>query len=189
MIPNGALLTYTGTWYASLFTSTSDLVANVGARLTTAGLLVRTQNINQNPWAVAGGIAGLGGNTFTVTLQLSVENGLGFGSPDDVIAVIRHAVYEEAGQFPSADSVPYTQASHGAPPTTTGQPDPGKGTGGTPKCLAGDSHDTSGAFSVSCWWGNLTSKGLSTVGLLALLIVAGFGIFVYYGPQRVRVTS
>src|SRR5216683_1300104 len=94
VIPNGAILTYTGTWYASLFTSTSDLVANVAARLIEAGLLVRTQNINQNPWAVAGGIVGLGGNTFTVTLQIDVENGLGFNGPNDVIVVIRHAVYQ-----------------------------------------------------------------------------------------------
>lgn len=190
MISNGAILTYTGTWYAALFSSSADVVANVAAKMTGAGLLVRSNKITQSFGAVAGGIIGLGGNTFTVVLQIQVENGMGFNSPNDVISIIRHFVNDETGQFPSADAVPYVQATPGGSPNPTGQPDTTKDTsGGTPKCLAGDSHDTTGSFNISCWWGNLTSKGLSVVGVLALLIVAGVGIFVFYGPQRVRVTT
>jgi hypothetical protein len=110
-------------------------------------------------------------------LQMQVENGLGFDQPDDVISVIRHAVFEVTGSFPSADSLPFLQVPGSGSPQSTGQPKPG---GTAPAgCVSGTAYDTTGSFSLSCWWDNLTQKGLASVGLLTLVAVVGIGVFVF----------
>jgi hypothetical protein len=184
MIPNGAVITYTGTWVRETLRSADSTVGDVSPHLTEAGIALRG-----SPRVDASLFSSLpfSGGQFQVTFQAQVENGLGFDKPEDLLSIIDNIVFQETGNKVVSSSLPYTQVGGGAP-TPTGQPGVDV-SGGTPKCLAGSSTDTSGSFNVSCWWTNLTSKGLSTVGLLALLIVAGVGIFIFYGPQRVRVTT
>jgi hypothetical protein len=170
MIPNGSVVTYVGTWAHSAFVSANSVVAEVNQALTAMGLSVRS-------WQVDAGVITTLGGPFGVTLQLQVENGLGFDKPDDVISIVRHAVYQVTGDFPSADSLPFVQVPGSGPPQPTGQPKPG---GTAPVgCVAGTAYDTAGSFSLSCWWENLTQKGLASVGLLALVAVVGIGIFVF----------
>ncbi len=170
MIPDGSVVSYTGTWsrggIGEFFESADGLVNEVSTRLTSAGLPVRNRTID----------ASIFNQEFTVTLQLQVENGMGFSTPDDIISVIRHWVYIVTGRFPTADSLPYVQRPGGGK-EPTGQPKPG---GTAPAgCISGSSLDTSGNWSFSCWWDNLTTKGLSTVGLLALAAAVGIGIFAF----------
>lgn len=173
MLPNGTVVTYQGTWTAGgLFQTVNDLASAVYSDLVSQGLVVRNSSIDQSLGAIIGA-AGWGG-TFKVTLQLQVENGLGFGSPDDIISIIRGAVYQESGSFPSADSLPYKQLP-GENTTPTGEPDttPAGGGPGAKGCIAGTSNDLTGSWSVSCWFGNLTTSGLSTVGMLVLIAIVG----------------
>lgn len=185
MIPNGAIVTYTGAWIRETLSSADGTFNDVAPHLTEAGLALRG-----SPTITASLLSSLplSGGHFQVTFQAQVENGLGFDSPEALLAVIDNIVYQQTGNHPDTQSLPYTQANSNSPPAPTGQPGVSPA-GGTPKCLAGDSHDTTGSFNISCWWGNLTSKGLSTVGLLALVVVAGIGIFIFYGPQRVRLET
>lgn len=171
MIGNGAILTYKGTWTAGgLFQTVNDLVSAVTSDLLASGLAVRNSNINQSLGALIGS-AGWGG-TFGVTLQIQVENGLGFASPDDVISIIRNAVYQETGAFPTADSIPYDQEP-GQTITATGEPSGSPLGSPSSGCIAGTNTDLSGSWSLSCWFSNLTTQGLSTVGMLVLVTIVG----------------
>jgi len=183
LIPDGAIATYVGTWPHGDFTSADNTVSQVLSKLQTSGIAsVSNPKIDANLTTTIGG-------PFSVTLQLEVENGLGFSSNDNLISIVRHWVYVVTGDYPSSDSIPYIQMPHssGGGTITTGQP--GVTTPKVTGCISGGAYDTSGAWSVGCWWSNLTSKGLSTVGLLALAVVAGIAIFIVYGPQRVRLET
>lgn len=183
MIANGAIFTYVGTWTRETLSSADSTVTDISSALTNAGLPLRgAPKVDASLFSSLPFASG----QFQVTFQAQVENGMGFNTVDDIITAVRNAVYQATGKFPVSDSVPQYQDNSSAPPVQTGLP---KGSSGTPQCIAGGSSDTTGSFSISCWWQNLTTKGLSTVGILALLIVAGFGIFIYYGPQRVRITQ
>lgn len=169
-VGNGAILTYTGTWTAGgIFQTVNDLVSSVTTDLLSQGVAVRNSNIDQSIGQIIGA-AGWGG-TFRVTLQLQVENGLGFNSPDDVISIVRGAVYQETGSYPTADSIPYDQEP-GAATVMTGQPAGATGAAQT-GCIAGSSNDLSGSWSLSCWFSNLTTQGFSTVGMLVLVAIVG----------------
>lgn len=176
MIPNGSIVTYKGTWYASLFSSSNGVVSSVGADLATAGLLVKSSKINVSTTAVVTGVIGLGGNTFDVVLTLQVENGLGYDSPESIINQVRDAVNSVTGRFPNADSIPSFSDTSGNV-QSTGEPD--VSTPDVTGCIAGSGNDTDGNFSISCWFKNLTTQGLSTVGLLALVAIAGIGLAVW----------
>lgn len=166
-IANGDNLTYIGTWTAGgIFQTVNDLVSAVYTDLAAQGVAVRNSNVDQSLGQIIGA-AGWGG-TFKVTLSLQVENGLGFNSVDDVISIIRGAVYQESGSFPSADSIPYNNNVPTGEPNTN-IPSSGIGTG----CIAGTGNDLTGSWSLSCWFGNLTTSGLSTVGMLVLIAIVG----------------
>lgn len=168
MIANGEILTYIGTWTAGgIFQTVNDLASAVYTDLGQQGLAVRNSSVDQSIGQIIGA-AGWGG-TFRVTLTLQVENGLGFNSIDDVISIVRGAVYQESGSFPSADSIPYSGQDGRTP---TGEPGPGGGDKNK-GCIAGTNDDLSGSFSLSCWFSNLTTQGLSTVGMLVLIAVVG----------------
>lgn len=195
VLGNGTIVTYNGAWPyepgLSVFAIADQTVQDVLGKLVTSGLVSRSAPVIDS--SLTGFVEG---TNYQVTLQLEVQNGLGFGTTDDIISIIRHWVYQVTGSFPSGDSIPKVQTptptvdTSSLPPGTTvatGQPGatapPAKG------CLAGSSNDTTGSFSLSCWWGNLTTKGLSTVGLLAIAIVAGIGIFLYaQAPRRTSVS-
>ena len=179
-VPNGVVVTYVGKWRVGLtkgiiFSRSPDgVVSDVSQSLAAVGLPVRSVETN------AGIVSTLGGD-FTVTLHLQVENGFGFGSPDDIIAVIRHAVYDSLGHYPDSDTIPYVQTPvpgqvGAGVPMPTGQPAPSTAQPGE-GCIAGTSHDLTGVFSFGCWWTNLTQKGFATVGILSIIALAGLFLF------------
>jgi len=186
LIANGTIVTYTGSWPHGEFTTADDMVQQVLAKLVTSGFASRSA-----PVVDATFVTTLGGN-FQVTLQLEVQNGIGYGSPDDVISIIRHWVYVVSGAFPTGDSIPVIQTPHNIadpsqlPPGTTVQTgQPGATATKSAGCVAGAAYDLGGSFNLGCWWDNLTTKGLSTVGLLAITIVVGVGIFIYARAPRI----
>lgn len=174
MIAPDSIITYVGTWHGT-FTQSADKVVNaVSAKLVEIGLVTRTSSFDAGFWSTFTG-------PFSVTLSLQVANGLGFTKTDDIVALIRHAVLGVTGEYPSSDSIPYVQVQ-GGDKVPTGQP--GTPAGNAPKgCLAGTGNDALGNFSVSCWFSNLTTKGLSTVGALVLVGLAAVGLILFYGPQ------
>jgi len=168
-IPDGSVLYYEGTWPQTVFSLPGSILEDVSTALNGAGLTVRSSNIT------SGQLSQIEGQPFGVRLTLQVENGLGFGSPDDAISLVRHAVYIETGKFPLSDTIPRVQVPGGTP-TKTGQP------GGAPQgagCIAGTSNDLSGSFSLGCWWDNLTSKGLSTIGLIFIGGILAVALIVF----------
>jgi len=172
MIGNGTILSYVGTWVTGPYVQTvNGLVSSVSSDLASVGLAVKNSNVDQSLGNIFANL-GVGGQ-IKVSLTLQVENGLGYGSVDDVISIIRGFVYQESGQMPLADSIPYQQDAGGAQ-VATGQPDTttplGSSSGG---CIAGTSNDLSGSWSIGCWFGNLTTTGFSTVGVLVLIAIVG----------------
>ncbi|SRR6266404_1767788 len=179
MIDDQSIVTYNGTWHGTFSLSADQVVKRALTKLTGMGLVTRNSSFD------AGFTSTLGG-PFTVHLVLQVENGLGFSSQDDIIADIRHTVYDVTGDFPTADSIPQVQYPGDRSPVDTGEPGPGAPSGPV-ECIAGSSNDTTGRFSLSCWAKNLTSAGLSSVGIVVLIGVAIFGIVLYYsGGARAR---
>jgi hypothetical protein len=167
-----------------LFKTADGIVNAVSADLQGSSLIVRS--FSSNPSFLAN-LPGVNVEDFPVTLNLQVDNGLGFNSLDDVISIIRHWVYQETGNYPNSDSIPYQQipdTGTGLPgaPVATGQPGAPVGAGTPSGCIAGTGNDTSGSFSLSCWFSNLTTKGLTSVGFLGLLFALGIGLFIYMRP-------
>jgi len=80
-VPNGAIVTYVGTWPPGTYLGFVDYTSAVFADLTAAGLVIL-----QNSGGPA--LALLTGTSFSITLEIQVENGLGFASGDDLIAII-----------------------------------------------------------------------------------------------------
>ena len=177
MYLNGAILTYIGTWSTTFLEGADKVTANVVSALGTNGLVSRTP-----PVVNAGLISTLGG-PFGVTLQLQIENGVGFNSPDDIIAIIRHQVYQETSSFPTSDSIPQVQQTDGSI-VQTGQP-AAPATSAQTGCIAGTSSDLSNNFDLGCWFKNLTTGGLTTVGILALLAVLGV-VILSQVPKPIR---
>jgi hypothetical protein len=179
MIPDGYNLTYTGTWKTARFSQASTTIDRVSADLARAGLPVRSFTTDAGFFANLP--IGVERVAFNVTLHLQVANGLGFQSPDDVISIVRHWVQYETDVFPDADSLPYIADPATGIDVPTGQPAP-KAAIDKAGCIAGTSTDLSGSFSLSCWFSNLTQKGLATTGFLALLIIGGLGLLIFARP-------
>lgn len=177
MVPSGATITYVGTWRTSLFKTADGIISQVSRDLSAAQLNVRSQS---NDASFLANLPGFLKESFNVTLHIEVDSDLGYGSVDDIVSIVRSNVYKETGFFPESDSVPYVQMPGQSGPTPTGETDPNAGR--TQGCIAGTSNDTSGSFSISCWFGNLTTKGLSTVGIFAVLAVLAIGLIVFAAP-------
>jgi hypothetical protein len=165
MIPNHSVITYIGTWQTDRWTSPNDTLTNVTAALQADGLSMRDAQVNV-PLAVYLPLTAI---KFNVHLTLQVENGLGFATPDDIIAIVRHEVYQVTGAFPSADSVP-TVVAPGQAPQATGQPTPTA----TPDALT----------SLSEWLKNLTTKGMWMIGVVLVLAIVG-SVLVMSGENKV----
>ena len=169
MVQNGDSVTYFGNWITGgngVFQVANDLLVKVTADLNNAGLAVRDSHVNQ------GLSQFLFTGNFSVQLELQVENGLGFAQPDDIRSVVDGAVVSEGGSVQSS-SIPYQQTVGGTP-APTGQPTPSPiPTTQRTGCIAGTSNDLNGSFSLGCWFSNLTSSGLSTVGMLAIVFIVG----------------
>lgn len=168
MIPDGAILNYSGTWPPGNLFGFSDYTGKVYADLTNAGIAVRGASSDS-------GTAQLLGTKIHLSLQLQVQNGIGFDSPDDVISIIRHYVYQEAGAFPDSDSIPTVQASVGSAPQATGQP--GTSVSKTVHACGDPSwgfFDDPAQF-ITC----LTQKGLSTLGLVLIGLMIGIAFILF----------
>lgn len=179
MIPNGANLTYNGTWHTTFFKTSAQVIRDVSAGLNKNSLPVRSYTSDAT-WSTD-----LGPGEFNVTLHLQVENGLGFDKPEDIIALVRHWVFDVTGDFPTSESLPYAQQSLGGSELPTGQPAPPKPAAAAGACIAGTSSSLDGKFSISCWFSNLTTKGLTSVGFIALLVLLGFGLLIFARPAAV----
>jgi hypothetical protein len=140
-----------------------------------------------------GGFISFGTSPITFTLQIQVDTGFDYGSEDDVASLVNHAIYQALGVLPSSFSIPRFQlppsGSGSGSTVSTGQPGPNPN-GTAPAatgCIAGTSNDLTGGFSIGCWFSNLSTKGLSTVGLLAIAVIVAVGIFVLAPRPRVSV--
>jgi hypothetical protein len=176
VVPAGATVKYVGTWRTGSFQTADGVVAQVSTLLLSSGLSVRSQHSS------AGWFANLPGfvkSSFDVTLQLEVDNGLGYGSQDDIISIVRSYVQQVTGFPPQSDSIPELTLPGDNTPTSTGEKSQDSGQQG---CIAGTSNDLSGNFSLQCWFSNLTTKGLGTVGILAILAVVAVGLIVFAAP-------
>jgi hypothetical protein len=182
MIPDQTTLTYTGTWKSTFFKDANQVVNEVSTALANDQLPVRFSTTD------AGFFNSALESPFKVTLTIQVDNGLGFGSVNDIIALIRHEVYQVTGSFPTSDTLPYSQQP-GQGTVATGQPAPPAGAGAPQGCLSGTSNDATGSFSLSCWFSNLTQKGLASVGFLTILAIAGIGLFLYVDSKKNAATA
>ena len=126
MVPNQSVVNYQGKWTPASFLGAQEVVSEVVQALSADGLTVRNvtqdsgflQNTPGVPFSL---------NPFNVTLQIQVNNGMGFSDPNDIISIIRHEVYTVTGEMPLADSIPTVQmpASADVPAgqvVQTGQP-------------------------------------------------------------------
>lgn len=173
-VPSGSIVTYTGHWPHTEFLgfgSADRVISDVSNELISRFQLYTKTSSNSG-----GFVAAATGTGFDVTLQLEVDNGLGYGSSDDIISAVRSAVQSVLGDYPSSDSIPYIQVPGASSPKPTGEPSQTPASAG---CIAGSSNDTSGAFSLSCWFKNLTTTGFASVGVLAVLAILGIGIFIF----------
>lgn len=170
-VPDMSIVYYEGTWPQRAFSLPPSILKHVVNSLNSMGLAVRASEITSGVFGEAIG------SPFNVRLTLEVENGLGFSTTDDVISLVRGAVYAEVGEFPTADNVPRFKPPRG-----------GVVTGGAPSeapregCISGTSQDLNGDFSLSCWFSNLTGKGLSTIGLLAIGALVGL-VLIFQGRR------
>lgn len=169
MIPDGAVLNYAGTWPAGNLFGFSDYTGKVYGDLATAGLAVRTSTSNAQT-------ATLLGTTIKVQLQLQVQNGLGFDNPDDVISIINHAVYQATGSFPLSGTIPTVQSAPDSKPVSTGQP-------GVPVANTGEHQCGDPSWGITDdfpkWVECLTTKGLTTLGLVAIGLAIGIAFILF----------
>jgi hypothetical protein len=182
MIPDGSIVTYVGKWPVGNSALLGDYTGKVKSALSGDGIVTRGQS---------GGF-GFGvqifGTPFDIQLSLQVENGLGFDSPDDIISLIRHEVYQACADFPISDSIPYVKTPNDETQQATGQPtgsDLGatlKGPGAQHVC--GDPSwsffDDPGQY-LQC----LTTKGLSTLGILFIGLLIGIA-FIVFAESKTR---
>jgi len=176
LVPSGSTVTYVGTWRTGSFQSADGVVSQVGSKLLAAGLSVRSQHSDAGFFANLPGFIKV---SFNVTLQLEVDNGLGYGAVDDIISIVRSNVQQVTGFPPQSDSITEILQPGDSTPQNTGEVSQDSQQKG---CIAGTSNDLSNNFSVSCWFSNLTTKGLGTVGLLAILAVVALGLIVFAAP-------
>lgn len=176
-IPNGSIVTYVGQFSPGVGYNSSDVQAALTAALAAAGLPVLSYSSSGETFF------SIGTEQLTVTIQVKIQTGMDYGDESDVASLINHAVYTQFGVLPAGSIPRFSPPSGGT--TQTGQP--GQTAPATSGCISGTNTDLSGSFSLSCWFGNLTTKGLSTVGLLAIAVAIAIGIFVFAPRPRVSV--
>lgn len=178
IIQNGSIVTYVGQFSPGVGYNSNDVQAAMTSGLLAAGMSVLSYT------SAGESFFSIGTEQLTVTIQAKIQTGFDYANESDVASIINHVVYEKFGVLP-AGSIPRFQPPSGST-QQTGQP--GVTTPSNPSgCISGTSHDLSDSFSLSCWFGNLTTKGLSTVGLLAIAIAIAVGIFFFTPRPRVSV--
>lgn len=157
------------------FGTPSGLIADVKAAL-------RSQGVTVISYTSSGGfLASVTGGSFSVTLQIHIENGLGFADETALRGVVDDAIEAQGlGVSVVSSDILKIQGPDGSNTKTSVNDGAAKD-----GCIAGTGNDLAGNFSLSCWFGNLTGKGLSTVGLLTVVAVLGVGLFVLSGASSV----
>jgi hypothetical protein len=149
-VPNGALITYSGTWETTVQDSDpQDILRQVVSGL--PGLKVLQQDIQVG----AGGYIAAAfeiGTQFSATLVLQVNNGMGFAQPQDAASIVDHQVYMVTGQMPLSSG-----ASVSAMPGTF-----------NPATVAG-AQTPGSALSLASWFENNAMWLLLGVGAIAVL--------------------
>ena len=176
LVPNNSIVTYVATFAPGVGYNQQTAQAAITAKLTSVGMTVLAATQSGE------GFFSIGTEPITFTMQVKVQTGFDYSSEDDVASIINHIIYEIFNILPAA-SIPRFQPPSGGQ-TATGQPDPGKTSPKQSGCIAGSSSDLSGSFSLGCWFSNLTTKGLSTFGILGIIIAVGIGIFVFAPRPR-----
>ena len=122
IVPNASVLTYQGKWPQSFNDTAPAILQKVINALNADGQLqVRNSSIDAS--FMQSYLPGITTAPYPVSLTLQVNNGMGFGDPNDVISIVRHYVYQLAGSFPVADSIPTVQIPVGQNAAgATGQP-------------------------------------------------------------------
>jgi hypothetical protein len=158
MIPDGTIVTYVGTWNSAY--NTGGGISQPGyAQAISDGVVAALNQDGQlkvlsSPHDLSSGIVGAAkaivgyGEPFTETLILQVTNGMGFGSVNDIISIVRHYVYTVSGQFPTSDAI--TGVHHPGDPSTPASLAP------TP---AGPV-DLTTWFETNAWWIGLALAGV-----------------------------
>jgi hypothetical protein len=135
-IPDGSLITYHGTWTSVFNTGqgysqpgyAQAIVDGVVAALNADGQLAVLSYPRDLSSSVSGTVSAIFGSNapFDVSLQLQVTNGMGFGSVNDIISIIRHYVYTISGQFPVHDQIVAVNSPGSGAPNwqATGTPPP-----------------------------------------------------------------
>lgn len=160
IVRNGAIIEYTGTWPSGgMFQDQTYTFNQVLATMTGRGFPV-LRSSGPGFFQLA--------TTFPVSLTLQNASGTDYGSENDVVSIIRNAVYLATGDFPTADSVPSVQ-NPSQPVALTGQPAAVATDSGSGSIL--DSF--SGAFSSS---GSSVSNSLASLASNTQLVVIGAGI-------------
>lgn len=166
-IPDGTILTYTGTWQPTNTMGASNVISSVSSDLTGAGLPIRSSSNDAGVLQNSEVPFVLDLSPFHVTLTIQVQNGLGFSQIGDVVSIIRHWVYSETGQFPITDTVPtIVLPNTGGAIVPTGQPDAQTGQQST---------QGAGLFdSIVKSLGNTVTNTTAAIGVAAILAVGGF---------------
>jgi hypothetical protein len=101
-VPNASVVTYQGQWIVTNVATQkpADILAAVTAALVQDGLLVLRSSTDAGFWSTE-----VLGHAFNVTLQLQVNNGMGYGQPSDIVSIIRHEVYAVSGAMPQSDQI------------------------------------------------------------------------------------
>jgi hypothetical protein len=121
IVPNASILTYQGKWPQSYNGTAPAILQEVINALNADGQLqVRNSSIDAS--FMQSYLPGITTAPYPVSLTLQVNNGMGFGDANDVISIVRHYVYQFAGQFPIADSIPTMQVPASSSSSGTGQP-------------------------------------------------------------------
>jgi hypothetical protein len=112
IIPNQSIVTYRGKWAPGGLRSAEAAIGAVLSALTQDGFAVRDVSSD----------ATADGQSFDVTLQLQVTNGVGFSNPSAIIAIVQAEVFTATGVTTLADAIPNVRVAHrGSPPSTQQQ--------------------------------------------------------------------
>lgn len=183
-IPNGAAVSYHGTWPQSLsgsFGIGSD-VADIGRQLLDDGLAIITYNRSV--------LGILGGGAYDIDVQILNQSGQDLDDTD-LVSQVADAVNQVTGAYPQAGVVTSVTHAGSGVNTGTGQAAPqqtvaGVALGAT-QAAATKTHqcgDPTWSFfdDPGQWLTCLTTKGLTTIGLLAIGLIIGV-ILIVAGPK------
>lgn len=123
MVPDGSVVIYTGTWVPHGTQGATEVIQKASGILAQEGLSVRSVSSSAYRFLL--------NNTFNVRLQIQVQNGMGYGSPDDIGSIVDNAAYQVTGSMPlTKGSISSVQVPGSVASTPTGEPEvPNTGSG------------------------------------------------------------